>query len=311
MSKSKDFLFSLLLTVIIFIIIFYSSLIYKTLSANSSNVEMIDNANIIVESYKELNNDDILLFNIELSDISFVETNTNSEIGEIDADYAEEMPFEIYNNAIRTTINPYISLLDCGFYSVDWLNHLGEVLDSAVEDEKLLDDWAEANLIYNTISYLISAETGVGNETVIDMITKIVNNEIGGLTDSMAYQNSAAMEKAAVVWCIYNRVDNYTMDLYTLDFSDLEGLIKHISKFCKNPGQYAYRYNTIPLDGLKEITIDVTIRWVLEHWGYESGRVLPLEYCYFGGDGMHNNFRDSYKGGNRWAWSFSSPYIID
>ena len=37
-------------------------------------------------------------------------------------------------------------------------------------------------------------------------------------------------------------------------------------------------------------------------------RVLPPEYMWFHGDGRHNHFRDSYRGGNRWDWSLDSPY---
>ena len=38
------------------------------------------------------------------------------------------------------------------------------------------------------------------------------------------------------------------------------------------------------------------------------GRILPPEYMWFYGDGWHNHFRDSYRGGNRWDWSLDNPY---
>ena len=38
------------------------------------------------------------------------------------------------------------------------------------------------------------------------------------------------------------------------------------------------------------------------------GRVLPKEYLYFTGDGVHNYFTTEWQGGQTWDWSLESPY---
>lgn len=104
--------------------------------------------------------------------------------------------------------------------------------------------------------------------------------------------------KAAVVWCILNRVD--------------EGgyfgtsIIEVVSK----PKQFAGYDPDHPIDeDLAAIAEDVLIRWHAEKEGEQDvGRVLPKGYCYFVGDGELNYFTDVWKSKNYWDWSLPNPY---
>ena len=336
---------------ILICLIFYSSLIYKTLEAQEDLKGDITNTEVFIDSYSPLLLDNYLLSDvIENEDIeeSIIYVDINAIIRENSIDFTDntELDFEIdeieMNNDIteaKTSIPPmntensivivesndvnndmklskfvntknsenrYISIMNCGMYTEDWLNELNNKLTNASEEDKLLDDWNEANSIYYVINYLKSAATGSGTETVMQMIAKVITTEIGGLTDDRAYQNSALMEKAAVAWCIYNRADTYSIDL-----SNPQTISKALISVSKAPNQFAYSYSINPMGGLTELALDVTIRWVIEQWGFDSGRILPNNYLWFGGDGKHNNFRDAYSGGNRWTWEWVSPYITD
>lgn len=105
------------------------------------------------------------------------------------------------------------------------------------------------------------------------------------------------MEKAAVMWCVINRVER-------------EGCwANSIMEVIKQPKQFAY-YKNSPLDPqLYELAKDVLIRWDMERCGYQDvGRVLPANYYYFTGDGVRNYFRSGYSGTGYWNWSLPSPY---
>lgn len=111
----------------------------------------------------------------------------------------------------------------------------------------------------------------------------------------------SATEQAAVIWCILNRVDNW------YGSTSPDAIIKVVTQ----PGQFhGYAYNFPITDEIKNLTIDVLNRWLSEKNGNaDSGRVLPSDYMWFGGDGTRNNFRNAYSGGTRWNWSLPSPYV--
>lgn len=104
--------------------------------------------------------------------------------------------------------------------------------------------------------------------------------------------------KAAVVWCILNRVDEGGY------FGN--SIIEVITK----PNQFAGYSPDYPVDPeLKAIAEDVLMRWHLEKEGEEDvGRVLPKGYCYFVGDGELNYFTNEWRSRNYWDWSLSNPY---
>ena len=108
-------------------------------------------------------------------------------------------------------------------------------------------------------------------------------------------------EQAAVIWCILNRVD-----------SSIRYMPDNIIDVVTQKHQFLGYVETFPVtEEIRELVIDVLTRWEMEKAGVENvGRVLPPEYMWFHGDGWHNHFRDSYRGGNRWDWSLDSPYEV-
>jgi len=76
------------------------------------------------------------------------------------------------------------------------------------------------------------------------------------------------------------------------------------------PNQFAYYYNTPVTDKLYWLAQDVLTRWNAERNGEVSvGRVLPKDYTHYTGDGVHNYFRNAYKGNySIWNYSLPSPY---
>ena len=106
-------------------------------------------------------------------------------------------------------------------------------------------------------------------------------------------------EQAAVVWCVLNRVD----DESGLWSDDIISVVTQPAQFC------GYDPENPVLPELYSLAEDVLDRWRNEHMGIESiGRILPAEYTYFDGDGVHNYFTTEWGGGSTWDWSLPSPY---
>lgn len=103
-------------------------------------------------------------------------------------------------------------------------------------------------------------------------------------------------EKAAVVWCVLNRVDSSRWA------DTIEGVVT-------DPCQFAYHSANPVTEGLLALAEDVLTRWGQEKDGQEDvGRVLPADYYFFGGDGKRNHFRKEYLDTVRWDWSLPDPY---
>ena len=132
------------------------------------------------------------------------------------------------------------------------------------------------------IEYLVST---YDNEII--MATKVMVAEAGGV-----YPLS---HRAAVVWCILNRVD---------------ATGSSISSIITAPHQFAWFPSKSYSQEQYDLVKDIFTRWLLEKEGFENvGRVLPKEYKWFHGDGYQNHFRNAYSGGYTiWDWSFPSPY---
>ena len=106
-------------------------------------------------------------------------------------------------------------------------------------------------------------------------------------------------ERAAVAWCILNRVDS--TDRFYPD--DIIGVVTQNKQF------HGYNEAHPVLPELYDLALDVIERWLQEKDGKaDVGRVLPAEYLFFGGDGTHNHFRTEWRGGTVWDWSLPSPY---
>lgn len=127
-------------------------------------------------------------------------------------------------------------------------------------------------------------------EGEVVMVAKVLKRECGGLP--------SVTEQACVAWAICNRVDSDEFDGDT------------ISEIVTARHQFAYYSNTEVDDELYELALDVLSRWNAERNGEVSvGRVLPKDYTYFTGDGVHNYFRNAYKGNySVWDYSLPSPY---
>lgn len=127
-------------------------------------------------------------------------------------------------------------------------------------------------------------------EDEVVMVAKVLQRECGGLL--------SVTEQACVAWTICNRVDS---DEFNGDT---------VAEIVTARYQFAYHYDTPVTDELYDLALDVLSRWNAERNGEVSvGRVLPKDYTYFTGDGVHNYFRNSYKGNySIWDYSLPSPY---
>lgn len=122
----------------------------------------------------------------------------------------------------------------------------------------------------------------------IKMLAKLIYREARGI--------KSTDQKAAVVWCVLNRVDD-------------GGYGKTISKVITAKHQFAWVPNTPVKDEFYNLAKDVVTRWLLEKEGLDNvGRVLPKDYLYFAGRDGKNHFRKTYKSRSYWNWSLKSPY---
>lgn len=118
-------------------------------------------------------------------------------------------------------------------------------------------------------------------------LAKVLLRECGGIPSKT--------EQACVAWCVLNRVDEYGSSIYDV---------------LREPNQFAFSDTTEVRDDFYELAKDVLWRWNDEKNGItDSGRVLPQEYIYFHGDGVHNYFRNAFSGDyDTWDYSLESPY---
>lgn len=130
----------------------------------------------------------------------------------------------------------------------------------------------------------------VPDEEEVIMLAKLIYAEAGGVPSDM--------EKAAVVWCVLNRVD------------DKSGLWPDtVCEVVTQEYQFAYYPECTLTDEFVNIADDVLTRWEREKAGAVNiGRVLPAGYCFFTGDGWHNNFTTEWNAGATWDWSAENPY---
>ena len=121
----------------------------------------------------------------------------------------------------------------------------------------------------------------------VEMLARLTWGEARGCTIT---------EQAAVMWCVLNRVDSED----PLFPDTIQEVITQKNQF------HGYNINNPIWPELEDLARDVLMRWLTN----EEGRVLPLEYCWFSGDGLHNYFRDAYElnKANIWDWSLESPY---
>lgn len=127
----------------------------------------------------------------------------------------------------------------------------------------------------------------VVNAYEAELIGRTIWGEAGGI--------ESAAERAAVAWCILNRMD---------------ALGQTVEQVVTAPYQFhGYRdWGECPQEHI-DLAADVLARWTKEKEGVtEVGRVLPAEYLFFIGDGEHNHFTTDYRGTDYWDWSLTDPY---
>ena len=149
----------------------------------------------------------------------------------------------------------------------------------------------EPEIIPEPVIPEIISVTGEDRMTIAIMAAKAIYGESRGVF--------SLTEQACVVWTILNRVDNWN---------------KSIAAVITAPNQFCYD-EAFPLvddygRDLVDLALDVISRWEREHAGEVNvGRVLPIEYMWYGGANDHNWFRDGYqKFDNIWDYSLPSPY---
>ena len=105
------------------------------------------------------------------------------------------------------------------------------------------------------------------------------------------------MEKAACVWCVLNRVDDPRFP-------------NTVMEVLEAPYQFSgYKADYPVIPELAEIAADVLTRYQAERDGDTgAGRVLPVEYVFFTGDGKHNHFTAEWKNGIAYQWTLTNPY---
>lgn len=131
------------------------------------------------------------------------------------------------------------------------------------------------------------------SESDIEIAAKIILREAESVKDNCGV--SGDCHRAAVIWCILNRVD--------AGYGDFE-------EVATAPHQFAYYSNTRIVKEFYELAEDVLDRWSQEKAGIKDiGRVLPQDYLWFRGNGKVNIFRNKYKGNYKiWDWSLPDPY---
>lgn len=139
------------------------------------------------------------------------------------------------------------------------------------------------------IRYATEEEQAERERQMVEALAQTVWGEARGCSTT---------EQAAVVWCILNRADDGGFP------DDPMMVVQQTGQFDGyNPG-----YPVEP--ELVALVEDVLSRWELEETAVGGvGRVLPTDYLFFEGDGVHNHFRKEYiKTGETWDWSLPSPY---
>lgn len=124
----------------------------------------------------------------------------------------------------------------------------------------------------------------------IEMLAKLVYREARGI--------KSVPHKAAVIWCVLNRVDNGNYG-------------NSIREVITAKHQFAWVPKTPVKEEFYNLAEDVIIRWLLEKEGLDNiGRVLPNDYLFFAGRNGENYFRKSYRSREYWDWTLENPYII-
>lgn len=137
----------------------------------------------------------------------------------------------------------------------------------------------------------------VKEEKVLDPAeVEYIGRTIWGEADGV----KSTAERAAVAWCILNRVDSRGQTI--------EEVVTAPKQF--HGYRSADKWGECPQRHL-DLAADVLARWYAEKDGEENvGRVLPAAYTFFVGDGERNHFSIEWQGTDFWDWSLDDPYTL-
>lgn len=170
---------------------------------------------------------------------------------------------------------------------IEETDEVNEIIETyEIEDTKEI----ETNKAVDTPDYKTTFNA-MSDEVIV--LAKCLEGEAGALKSDM--------EKAAVIWCVLNRVDS--KERYYPD--DIIGVVTQQYQFT------GYNENNQVRDDLVELVLDVLGRWQAEHRGEENvGRVLPKDYLWFYGLTARNTFRNAYEKdkADYWDWNLPNPY---
>lgn len=128
------------------------------------------------------------------------------------------------------------------------------------------------------------------DQAEVELIGRAIWGEAGGV--------KSMDERAAVAWCILNRVDAYEQSIVEVVTAPNQFKGYHIKGDC--PEEHMV------------LAADVLTRWYQEKAGEQDvGRTLPAEYLYFIGDGSRNHFSEEYLSDDYWEWTLESPYATE
>lgn len=188
--------------------------------------------------------------------------------------------------AIPTMVNLRTLKQDLG----ELKTSLGDLEAQQEELQIQVDHKLEAKQKAQTQQTLVegSSQAYTATQEEIETLAKIVYQEARGIKEDS--------HKAAVVWCILNRVD----DGYWGD---------SIVEVATYPNAFAWVPDTPVDEELVDLVVDVITRWNQEKQGLSDvGRTLPKEYLYFTGDGSYNRFTKEWGSTDYWDWSLPDPY---
>lgn len=162
-----------------------------------------------------------------------------------------------------------------------------------VQERKVQYAISSTDLFMNTLDDVMK------EELVRSVISEADEERIAKMLYGEDRRNPTYM-RAAVVWCVYNRMDASNRPIS-------EDIVHDIF--------HGYRDGNPVEPWAVSIVRDVTIRYVLEKNGFKNvGRVLPKEYMWFEeleGETV-NTFKTTIRISDpeckRWDWSLPSPY---
>lgn len=225
--------------------------------------------------------------NIDVTDSEMITDTTSTETSERAYDIELE-PFE--SDTAETTDAGEVTTEEAECVETDSKETtcIEETTAQSIPETIYAPEETETLIVPDTTSTSVNNDYGYYTENDIILCAKVLRGECNGMPSDT--------EVACVVWVILNRVDCNP------------GCT--IADVVTAPSQFAYNSNAYVDDRFYQIASDVLSRWAREKQGEQNvGRVLPIEYRWFHGDGHHNWFRIQYEGnGQYWDYSLPSPY---